>query len=168
MIRHEDGDEARQARRQGTSRMLIAAAVALLLLGALALAIWSLATAGDNRISLSLYANDDGTVSAQVQYVCAEGPCGEGDRLFLNISGGGAGKPTKALVGDTEITEAVIREQEDGLLVYFNTPANEPGYSITEFPCSAPGESLHVEAIMESDDGETRVSASDSVTCPPR
>ena len=66
----------------------------------------------------------------------------------------------------TEITEAVIREEADGLLVYYDIPDGEPGYSIIDFPCSAPGEIVRVEAVMEGDDGESRASASGTVECP--
>lgn len=54
----------------------------------------------------------------------------------------------------------------DRLLVYCGTPDGESGYSIIDFPCSAPGEIARVEVVMESDDGESRASTSGTVECP--
>lgn len=156
----------RHTRRPGASRVLIAAAVALVMIGAVVLAIRALAS-GRSQITLSLYANDDGTISAQAQYDCGGGPCGdEGDKLFFKITGDGIKSPTSAKVGSVEITEAVIREAEDGLLVYYDLPAGEPGYSLIDFPCASSGSEIEIEAIVEIDNGAERESATDSVVCP--
>lgn len=122
---------------------------------------------GGGHASLSLYnSGGAGHFSAQVQYACEGDPCGEQDRIFFEITGEGVEKPSEARVGDAEITEAVVRKQEGGLLAYFDIPPDEPGYSIIDFPCSDPGAELQVEVIVESDGGEDQSSASGSITCP--
>lgn len=148
---------------------VVAALIVVALLIALAAVLFARSLMPDGtRISLSLYNSDRAErFSAQVQYVCGKDPCGKGaDRLFFIVSGGGVGSPTEARVGSTEITEAVIREEADGLPVYYDIPDGEPGYSIIDFPCSVPGEIVRVEAVMEGDDGESRASASGTVECP--
>lgn len=141
-------------------------AIAALTALALFLAVRVLAPGG-GRASLSLYGIDgEGRISAQVQYACDGDPCGERDRLFFSVTGEGIEKPTEARVGGAEITEAVIRDQENGLLVYFSIPPDEPGYSIIDFPCAKHGEALQVEVVVESDDGAAQSSASGQVACP--
>lgn len=145
--------------------VLFAVVVAL----ALFFAVRTLLPGGEDRIDLSLYnSNEDGTVSAQVQYTCGSGDCGEtaGDRLFFEVGGAGASAPESARVGSTDIQEAVIREREGGLLVYFSIPPGEPGYSVTVFPCSSPGEDVSVKATLETGDGADQTSSHGTVACP--
>lgn len=161
------GEDSHQVRRHRVGLMAALVVVAVLIALAVVLAVRALIPES-GHITLSLYNSDRAEqFSAQVQYDCGDRPCGrEGDRLFFIVSGGGVQPPSEARVGSSEITEAVIREQADGLLVYYPIPEGEPGYSIIDFPCSTPGGTVHVEAVIESGNGESQASSTGAVECP--
>lgn len=142
-------------------------AVALAVVFALVLAVRAFLPNG-NTLTLTLYSNEeDGSISAQVQYACGDAECGqEGDRLFFEVQGEGVQDPVNARVGSVEIAEAVIRPQTGGTLVYYDIPPRETGYSIIDFPCSAPGKELQVRATVETSNGEEQASSTDAVHCP--
>lgn len=162
-----DFEEADHRFRHRVGLVVAFLVVALLGVVAVVLAVRALLPGGD-RVSLSLYDGDSpGSISAQVQYTCDGGACGPGgDRLFFVVSGGGVETPTHARVGATEINEAMVREQQGGLVVHYGIPEGEPGYSTIDFPCASPGEVVQVEAIVESDGGESRATSSGSIECP--
>lgn len=60
----------------------------------------------------------------------------------------------------------MVREQQGGLVVHYGIPEGEPGYSTIDFPCASPGEVVQVEAIVESNGGESRATSSGSIECP--
>lgn len=166
MIRKGDDGATHRTRSRLAPVVIVCAVVALLAL-ALFLALRGLSSEG-SRISLSLYdSNGKGKITAQVQYACGDDPCGnEGDRLFYEVEGGGVESPASARVGSTEIKEAVIREQGNGLLVYYGIPAGEPGYSLIDFACSSIGDEITVKATVETDSGAEKSSSTGTVTCP--